>query len=231
MKSQNIGVRLREARMQRSMSLRSVAEALGVSASLISQVETGKTQPSVSTLYALVSHLGISIDDLLGVVTTSAGTPEPALLQGTSNTPPVQRASDNAVLEMENGVRWERLAMGEGGPADALLVTYEPGASSSIEGKLMRHAGVEYAYLLEGELTLQVDFDTYSLRPGDSLYLDSVRPHLYSNRSDVVARGIWFVVGRREQNRTMPSAQGGDQGLSTTSLGSAVDVLRAMDNL
>lgn len=231
MKSENIGLRLREARMQRGVSLRSVAEALGVSASLISQVETGKTQPSVSTLYALVSHLGISIDDLLGVVATGGGTPEPALPQDTSHVPPVQHAADNDVLEMENGVRWERLAMGEGGPADALLVTYEPGASSSIEGKLMRHAGVEYAYLLEGELTLQVDFDTYTVRPGDSLYFDSVRPHLYSNRGDVVARGIWFVVGRREQNRTMPNAGAGTQPTSATALGSAVDVLRAMDNL
>lgn len=231
MKELNIGARLREARTQRGMSLRSVAEALGVSASLISQVETGKTQPSVSTLYALVSHLGISIDDILGVVTTGAGSPEPAMLQGVPSGPAVQRGSDNAVLEMENGVRWERLAMGEGGPADALLVTYEPGASSSIEGKLMRHAGVEYAYLLEGELTLQVDFDTYSVRPGDSLYLDSVRPHLYSNRGTSVARGIWFVVGRREQNRTMPSAQGPELVSSATSLSSAVDVLRAMDNL
>jgi transcriptional regulator with XRE-family HTH domain len=231
MKAQNIGVRLREARLERSMSLRSVAEALGVSASLISQVETGKTQPSVSTLYALVSHLGISIDDILGVVPAPGGAPEPTAILGTSSTPPVQHSADNAVLEMENGVRWERLAMGEGGPADALLVTYEPGASSSIEGKLMRHAGVEYAYLLEGELTLQVDFDSYRVRPGDSLYLDSVRPHLYSNRGDVVARGIWFVVGRREQNRTMPTAQAGDQGGTATSLASAVDVLRAMDKL
>ena len=46
----------------------------------------------------------------------------------------------------------------------------------------MRHAGVEYAYILEGELTLQLDFDTYVLGPGDSLHFDSVRPHLYSNR-------------------------------------------------
>ena len=97
----------------------------------------------------------------------------------------------------------------------------------------MRHAGVEYAYLLEGELTLQLDFDSYNLRPGDSLNFDSVRPHLYLNRGDVVARGVWFAVGRRQQNRTMPSAPGADQnlGASVTPLASAVDVLRAMDNL
>lgn len=239
MVAEDIGARLRAARMQRGMSLRSVASALGVSASLISQVETGKTQPSVSTLYSIVTYLGISIDELLGVTTTPApvvtaattagGDPSASAPAPTSSHPPVQRAEDNAVLEMENGVRWERLAAGNG-PADALLVTYDPGATSSIEGKLMRHAGVEYAYLLEGELTVQLDFDTYTLRPGDSLHFDSVRPHLYLNRTDRIARGIWFVIGRREHNQSMPAASGVGQS-APASIGSAVDVLRAMDDL
>jgi quercetin dioxygenase-like cupin family protein len=142
----------------------------------------------------------------------------------------VQRGSDNPVLEMENGVRWERLAVGEGGPVDPLLVTYDPGASSSIEGKMMRHSGIEYAYILEGELTLKLDFDTHVLGPGDSLQFDSVRPHLYLNNGTSVARGIWFVVGRRQQNQAMPSAPGAD-GDRSAALGSAVDVLRAMDDL
>jgi transcriptional regulator with XRE-family HTH domain len=231
MKAENIGARLREARLERGMSLRSVAQELGVSASLISQVETGKTQPSVSTLWALVTHLGVSIDDLLGTgrLSVEADQAVAAIPQALS-LPAIQHAADNPVLEMENGVRWERLA-GSGGPADGLLVTYDPGASSSIEGKLMRHAGVEYAYLMEGELTLQLDFDTHVLRPGDSVHFDSVRPHLFSNHGTVPARGVWFVVGRRQQNSAMPSA-GADAGrASGSSLSSAVDVLRAMDDL
>lgn len=234
----DIGTRLRAARLERGLSLRSVAQALGVSASLISQVETGKTQPSVSTLYAMVSHLGVSMDELLGVgpaQPVSPGMP-PAPLFGHSGPvlPAVQRAGENPVLEMENGVRWERLAVGEGGPADALLVTYEPGATSSIENKLMRHSGVEYAYLLEGELTLQLDFDIHVLGPGDSLQFDSVRPHLYSNRGSSVARGIWFVVGRRQHNQAMPAPAGAvvaDRAQNETGLASAVEVLQAMDRL
>jgi len=226
------GARLREARLERRMSLRSVAQALGVSASLISQVETGKTQPSVSTLWALVTHLGISLDDLLGGVQATAATVQMHdLLPGSSGIPPVQRFEENPMIEMENGVRWERLAMHQGGPADAFLVTYEPGASSSIEGKLMRHAGIEFAFLIEGELNLQLDFDSFVVRAGDSLHLDSVRPHMYSNRGPIAARGVWFVVGRRQQNSTMPAAPVGDRGAQVKSLGSAVDVLRAMDDL
>ncbi|NYI40230.1 helix-turn-helix domain-containing protein [Demequina lutea] len=231
------GVRLREARTLRGMSLRSVAQAVGVSASLISQVETGKTQPSVSTLYALANHLGISMDGLMGVTApvVDLGSPDSAASGKTGSAEPaVQRGPENPVLEMENGVRWEHLAVGEGGPADALLVSYDPGATSSVEGRLMRHSGLEYAYILEGEITLQLEFTTHVLQPGDSLQFDSVRPHMYSNKGDVVARGIWFVVGRRQQNQAMPSATGVDSSLSRGSdapLTSAVDVLQAMDDL
>lgn len=230
MAAEDIGARLRDARMQRGLSLRSVAQSLGVSASLISQVETGKTQPSVSTLYAMVNHLGVSMDELLGVAPPTDFTVDAPAVTGRPIKPAVQRGDENPVIEMENGVRWERLAVGEGGPADPLLVSYAPGASSSIEGKLMRHSGVEYAYLLEGELTLQLDFDTFVLHPGDSLEFDSVRPHLYVNHGTTVARGIWFVVGRRQQNQAMPAAPGGARN-GDAAVTSAVDVLRAMDEL
>ena len=225
---ESLGARLREARLQRGLSLRSVAQSLGVSASLVSQVEIGKTQPSVATLYAMANHLGVSLDDLLGLTTPSAA-PAPMFGHQGAALPDVQRGAQNPIIEMENGVRWERLAAGAGGPADALLVTYQPGASSSIEGKLMRHAGVEYAYLLEGELTLHLDFETYDLRPGDSLQFDSVRPHLYSNRSGAIAKGIWFVVGRRAHNQATPDAPGGDAAAGAPA--SAVDVLRSLDDL
>ena len=228
MTADSVGARLREARTQKRLSLRSVAQALGVSASLISQVETGKTQPSVSTLFALANHLGLSLDDLLGVITPASGRAQTQSETLRPTDAKIQHSADNPVLEMENGVRWERLASGVGGPADALLVTYEPGATSSVEGKLMRHSGVEFAYILEGQLTLQLEFDTHLLGPGDSLQFDSVLPHLYSNQGSTVAKGVWFVVGRRQQNQELPPAPGGDSALGGN-IGSAVDVLRAMD--
>jgi len=226
----SVGARLREARTEKRLSLRSVAQALGVSASLISQVETGKTQPSVSTLYALATHLGLSLDDLLGVIPPASGR-QPAQTGPVRPThSKIQRAADNPVLEMENGVRWERLASGVGESADAILVTYEPGAASSIEGKLMRHSGVESAYILEGELTLQLEFDTYVLGPGDSLQFDCVLPHLFSNQGSTIAKGVWFVVGRRQQSQGLPPAPGA-QSMPSGTLESAVDVLWAMDDI
>ncbi len=59
-----IGQRIREERLRRGYNLRSLARAVNVSASHISQIETGKCRPSVSTLYAITSVLGVSIDDI-----------------------------------------------------------------------------------------------------------------------------------------------------------------------
>ena len=60
-----MGERLREARRARNLSLRDLAERLGVSPSLISQIETGRANPSVSTLYAIAAELDVSLDELL----------------------------------------------------------------------------------------------------------------------------------------------------------------------
>jgi uncharacterized cupin superfamily protein len=109
-------------------------------------------------------------------------------------------------------------------------VTYQPGGSSSVEGKLMRHSGIEYAYILEGSLTLQLEFETHVLGPGDSLQFDSIRPHLFTNNGTTVARGVWFVVGRRQQNDGLTAAPGAASAHDNSQLDSAVDVLRVMDN-
>jgi mannose-6-phosphate isomerase-like protein (cupin superfamily)/DNA-binding XRE family transcriptional regulator len=60
-----LGARLRDRRQRTDLSLREIARRIGVSASLISQIETGKVQPSVATLYALVRELGGSFDEIM----------------------------------------------------------------------------------------------------------------------------------------------------------------------
>ncbi|CAM5536948.1 hypothetical protein SPURM210S_04698 [Streptomyces purpurascens] len=74
-----VGARIRQARLERGTSLRALAREVGVSASLVSQIETGKSQPSVSTLYAITTALGISVESLFDARASSpvagAGTP------------------------------------------------------------------------------------------------------------------------------------------------------------
>ncbi len=60
-----LGMKIREARVRQGLSLRALAAQIGVSASLLSQIENGKTQASVRTLFALSIRLEFSIDELV----------------------------------------------------------------------------------------------------------------------------------------------------------------------
>jgi quercetin dioxygenase-like cupin family protein/DNA-binding XRE family transcriptional regulator len=61
----DLGARLRAERMRQGMSLREMARRLGISPSALSQIETGKAQPSVSKLFDIVNLLNTSLDGLL----------------------------------------------------------------------------------------------------------------------------------------------------------------------
>jgi transcriptional regulator with XRE-family HTH domain len=217
-----LGARIRAARTARSMGLRATATAAGVSPSLLSQVETGKIQPSVSTLYSIVSVLGLSVDALLDHHPTDL-LPDAEGIRGIGRSP-VQHREDSPTIVMENGVTWERMAViGPGDAVDPLLTTYAPHGASSLDDSHMRHEGVEYGYIIRGELTLKLEFDTYLLRAGDSVCFDSRRPHLYINHTDDITQGIWFVVGHHPHG----DGEGDGDGV----VRSAVDVLDAINRL
>ena len=203
-----VGARIRQARLERGTSLRALAREVGVSASLVSQIETGKSQPSVSTLYAITTALGISVESLFDARETVPETASKAVrdtavphaLAAFAADPgrrigPLVGSGGRETLELDSGVVWERLGRVPGAEADFLLVTYRPGGSSSGSGGLMRHAGTEYGYLTSGELVLTLGFEEYTLRAGDSVCFESTTPHRYRNDGEVPAVGVWFVSG------------------------------------
>ena len=232
--------RLKTARTDAGLSLRELGRRVGVSASLLSQIENGKSDPSVSSLYALVSEFGISLDSVMDAADDSTravnGTPGPTpgskhrsdqlvVASQLANLSPIVGPGQRAVLNMDSGVRWERLNRGPAPEVDALLVTYQPGGSSSSSGQLMTHSGVEYAYLTAGELTLQLGFDTHLVQVGDSLAFSSSTPHKYSNLGSVPAIGVWFVI--HEGHLPSGDAAVGSPHRIQAPLNSAVDVLDA----
>src|SRR5437870_5162783 len=62
--SAGLGARLRVAREQKGMTVRGLARYVGVSPSLVSQIERSRVMPSVGTLYAIANELGLVVDDL-----------------------------------------------------------------------------------------------------------------------------------------------------------------------
>jgi transcriptional regulator with XRE-family HTH domain len=177
-----IGQRLREERLRQKIGLREIAARLGVTPSLVSQIESGRARPSVMTLYALVSELNLSLDELFGTTNTAPWR--------SSNS--VKRAHERHTIQLEDGVEWQQLGRMDGA-VELVQITYRPGASGSSQRELIRHSGIEAGILVEGALRVQLGFDTYELQPGDSISFSSAVPHRLYNAGEVPARAIWMM--------------------------------------
>jgi transcriptional regulator with XRE-family HTH domain len=188
----DLGGRLRAERLGQGIGLREMARRLGISASALSQIETGKAQPSVSKLFDIVNLLGVSVDGLLA----GADGPQVVVTRGQEGFFSLQRAGDHETLELESGVHWSRLTAGSYPGVEFLHVEYQPGACSSREGSFMRHAGQEFGYLLSGRLLVEVGFDRHELGPGDSISFPATTPHRLSNGGDEPAHAVWCILGR-----------------------------------
>ena len=188
----DLGRRLRAERLGQGMGLREMARRVGISASALSQIETGKAQPSVSKLFDIVNLLGVSVDGLL------AGHDGPQVVVGRGHEGffSLQRADDHETLELESGVRWRRLTAGSFPGVEFLQVEYRPGACSSSDGTFMRHAGQEFGYVLAGRLAIHVGFEAHELGPGDSISFPATTPHRLGNHGSEPAVAVWCIIGR-----------------------------------
>jgi transcriptional regulator with XRE-family HTH domain len=204
--SVELGPRLRQVREQRGLSARELARRIQCSASLISQIERGLSAPSVGMLYALATELRTSLDFLFSAAVPAEGLTVTAHGDGrvhaAGNGPAslpaghgiVQRADSRRTIALASGVRWERLTPGPDERVDFLEVIYEPSGHSTDARRPLRHDGREYGLVTSGTLHASVGFDTFELRPGDSIAFDSAMPHLYWNATTENVHAVWAVV-------------------------------------
>ena len=200
-----VGERLRARRRARDLSLRELADRLGVSPSLISQIERGRARPSVSTLFAIATELDASIDELL----FNDDDRPPASSGGLGTRPsPVQESASRHHIRLASGVIWERLTTTSQPGVEFLFVVYEVGGASSPGDTFQSHSGYEWGYVISGVLEVTIGFDRYVLQPGDAVSLDSSVPHRLANIGDTPVHAIWFVLGRDADPRLIGQSTG-----------------------
>jgi transcriptional regulator with XRE-family HTH domain len=191
--SSAVGSRLREERERRGISLRELARRVGVSPSLVSQIELDRVNPSVSTLYALVTELGMTMGDVFG--DTPAPTP-PARRSTRDDDGLVALPEARRVINLASGVRWERLTPHTDPEVEFLHVVYPVGAESCPEDALVTHGGREYGYVESGMLGVRVGFEEYELGPGAAIAFDSSSPHRLWAIGGEPVHAVWVVLGR-----------------------------------
>jgi transcriptional regulator with XRE-family HTH domain len=189
----DIGRRLAAYRAERGLRVAELAREIGVTPSLISQIERGQSRPSVSTLFALAQALDVPVDAFFREA-AAAGQPEPP---PEPDQPPAEaryvvRQGNRATIDIEGGVRWERLTPETMAHLDFFELVYGPGAESN--PTLYSHPGTEMVLMLSGSLDITVGFETSRLAPGDSMRFPSSLPHRYANPGQTEARAVTVIM-------------------------------------
>jgi len=184
-----IGTRLQGLRQEHRYSIRGLAQAAGVSASLISDIEHDKVEPSISTLKRLATTLGTT----LAFFFTEAKNPDGRVIRASERSvlgqsvPPRSNAA-RRVIET-SGVRYEIASPPESGQIEAIYGRYEPGASL---GDAITHEGEEWGMVLTGRLKVWVGEEIYFLDPGDAICFGSTIPHRMENVAEGPTEYIWI---------------------------------------
>ena len=178
-----VGRRIKRVRDEKSLTLKMVEAASGVSATHVSEIERGETVPTIKVLSRIARALGKRTAFFLEE----------------------SELGDASVLTAESLVRetipggaaaLERLTASiPGGRVQAIRVTLSAGRSH--RSTPHSHAGVEALLVLRGMVRVEVDRQPYTLHPGDCIHYDATLPHAYFNGSrDGDAVLIWIASRR-----------------------------------
>ncbi|MBB3664669.1 transcriptional regulator with XRE-family HTH domain [Prauserella sediminis] len=169
-----LGNRIRDLRKENDLTLRQLAARIEVSPGLLSQIENGTTDPSLTTIRKLAAAFGTSLAEMFS-----------------DDAPPVHitRPGDRPQLRRSGGhLLYDRLTPGRG-DLEVLIGRLAPGEATSDEP--WSHASTECTLVTDGTLTVELGDDTYTLDTGESVTFDSRTPHRYVNAGD---RSAEFVV-------------------------------------
>ncbi|MFD7010666.1 helix-turn-helix domain-containing protein [Rhodococcus jostii] len=187
----SIGDRLRALRTEHGYSIRSLAERAEISSSVISEVERGKTEPSISTLKRVAGALGTSITYFFTAPSQMNGHVIRAKERITISSESDSDNGHEARTSMQaQGVHFELASPNASEVLEAIFGRYEIGASTGDE--LYSHEGEEWAMVLKGRFKITLADEVYFLNPGDSIWFQSTTPHKIENVANEVSEYIWI---------------------------------------
>lgn len=173
-----IGGRIRQLRSDKRLTLKDLGERTGVSPSMLSLVERGKTSPSIGTLVAISSALGVHMSDL--IVDHRKGSEDR-----------VSRQEDQDSFVASPGVLRRVLRVDRLHGVEIAINEYDPETGSGAHPT--HHPGYEYGIVLKGRLTVELEGEgTHDLRVGDLISYPSTAPHRIWNHSSGRVSALWI---------------------------------------
>jgi transcriptional regulator with XRE-family HTH domain len=174
-----IGKKIRDLRNEKGMTLGDLASKINVSPSLISQLERGGVNPSISLLKSISDSMEISLSSLIEGEEDKTDASSPGLMN----------EKERKALTTEGGARFVLLSRDFDLGCEFIHNEWPTGSSTGREKYV--HEGVECGLLLEGELEVELEDRVYHLKPGDSITFRSDLPHRLTNKGRKTAKGVW----------------------------------------
>jgi len=192
-----VGVRIRELRTQAGRSLSSVADAVGISSSALSQIETGAMQPSVNRLIEIVTSLNVPLAAVFEQHTVLANPFKDDKSQANEIFASVLVAMprDISSVNLGQGVIYRRLSPLAVDGVEMFESIYPPGSSSSPDGSMLVHKGYEIGNVMAGELTFEFEEGAITLKTGGSISFPAEKPHRVANLSSHTSgSAVWITI-------------------------------------
>ncbi|MEO0621752.1 MAG: XRE family transcriptional regulator [Pseudomonadota bacterium] len=161
-----VGARIREIRRSTGVTLADLASSAGISTGMLSKIETAQSSPSLSTLQAVASALNVPIATFFARFDEKREATYVRAGQGLA----IERrgsAKGHLYQLLGHSLRGEV-------QVEPYLITLD---ETSDAYPIFRHAGVEFLFMLEGEVSYRHGEQTYDLTPGDSLFFDPMALH------------------------------------------------------
>lgn len=173
-----LGERLKSLRAAKGLTLRQLSDLSGLSVSMLSQIESGSADPSLGSLRKLAQVFEASIATLFS---------DPDAPNVSISRPGARHRLSGADAEFV----YERLTPGRG-DLEVLTADIPPGAASSAQ--TWGHPSTECAYVISGELTVEIAGQLHVIAGGESITFDSRQPHRYINASDAMTSIVVSVT-------------------------------------
>lgn len=177
----SIGVRIREVRQTRGMTLQALADATRLSPSMLSLVERGRASPSIGSLIVVANALGVTMSEL---VVNGPDTEQKLVV----------RSDEAKIVETARHVVRKLLKDDRAHGLTIAVNEYAPHTGNS--EKPISHEGFEHGFILEGEMTVEVDGQEHVLHPGDLISYKSTRMHKLWNNGERTTRTLWVNLAR-----------------------------------
>jgi len=184
-----IGDKLHDLRMKKKIGLIELGEHSGLSPAMISKIERGKLYPTLPTLLRLALVYSVSLDYFF-----TERRPKPVFA--------IVRKSDRLRFPSQPEGKHKHISYTFESldyPAverklTSFLAHFEPGPEGGGPPPFHQHEGIEFIYLISGELTLRFEDSVHRLEEGDSVYFEADRLHGYARIGMTPCTAITITV-------------------------------------